>query len=87
MLILHLAFIANAKKRVISNNSVPVLKVREKGAVADIFCYCKMTSVMVLDGVKLFLRLKDVTNTRKRMQHSPTISRISSVQWRKVGRS
>ena len=28
---------------------------------------------MMLNGVKSFLRLKDVTNTCKRMQHSPTI--------------
>ena len=45
-----------------------------------------MTSAMALDGVTSFLRLKDVTNTCKRMQHSPTIGRISSVQWGKVGR-
>ena len=31
---------------------------------------------MVLDGVKSFLRLKDVTNTCKRMGHSPTIVQI-----------
>ena len=41
-------------------------------------------SVMVLDGVTLFLHLKDVSNTCKRMQHSPTIGGISSVQWRKL---
>ena len=46
-----------------------------------------MMSVMVLDGVTSFLRLKDVTNTCKRMRHSPTIGGNSSVQWRKVGRS
>ena len=33
--------------------------------------------------VKSHLRLKDVTNTCKR----PTIGEISSVEWRKVGRS
>ena len=44
-----------------------------------------MMSFMGLDGVTLFLRLKDVTNTCKRMRHSPTIGGISSVQWRKVG--
>ena len=32
-----------------------------------------MTSVMVLDGVRSFLHLKDVTNTCKCMGHSPTI--------------
>ena len=46
-----------------------------------------MTSVMTLDGVTPFLCLKDVRNTCKRMQHSPTIGGISSVQWRKVGSS
>ena len=36
-----------------------------------------MMSVMALDGVTSFLRLKDVTNTCKRMRHSPTVGRIS----------
>ena len=45
-----------------------------------------MTLVVVLDGVTSFLRLNDVTYSCKRMRHSPTISGISSVQWRKVGR-
>ena len=48
---------------------------------ADIICYCKMTSVIVLDGVISFSRLKDITNTCKRMRHSPTIGGNSSVQW------
>ena len=43
-----------------------------------------MTSVMALDGVTSFLRLKDVTNTCKRRRHSPTIGEISSVQWLKL---
>ena len=34
-----------------------------------------MTPFMALDGVTLYLRLKDVTNICKRMQHSPTIGR------------
>ena len=55
--------------------------------LADVSCYCKMTSVMVLDDVMSFLRLKDLTNTCKRMRHSLTIGDISSVQWWKVGRS
>ena len=38
--------------------------------LADVFCYWKMTSLMALDGVTSFLRLKDVTNTPKRMRHS-----------------
>ena len=49
--------------------------------------YCKMTSVMALDGVTSFLRWKDVTHTCKYMWHNPNIGGISSVQWRKVGRS
>ena len=44
-------------------------------------------SFMPLDGVTLFLRLKGVTNTRKRMQRSLTMGGSSSVQWRKVERS
>ena len=32
-----------------------------------------MASVMALEGETSFLRLKDVTNTRKCMRHSPTI--------------
>ena len=83
----HLAYRANAKKRVISNNNITVLKVRGKRALADVNCYCKMTSVMALDGVTSFLRLKDVIDICKRMRHSLTIGGISSVQWRKVGRS
>ena len=55
--------------------------------LADVIYCCKMTSVMALDGVTSFLRLKDVTNTCKCMRHSPTIGRNYSVQWRKVGRS
>ena len=46
-----------------------------------------MTSVMALDGVKSFLRWKDVTYTWKYMRHNPTFGGISSVQWLKVGRS
>ena len=38
--------------------------------IADVFCYWKMTSYMALDGVTSFLRLKDVTNTCKRMRRS-----------------
>ena len=45
--------------------------------------YCKMTSVVALDGVMSFLRLKDVTNTCKCMRHSPTICGNFSVQWGK----
>ena len=42
-----------------------------KSGLADVICYCKITSVMALDVVTMFLRLKDVTNTSKGMQHSP----------------
>ena len=55
--------------------------------LADVICYCKMTSFMALDGVTSFLRLKDVTNTCKCMSPSSTFGGNSSVQWRKFGRS
>ena len=42
-----------------------------------------MTSVMTLDGVTSFLRLKDVTNTCKRMRHSPTIGALAE-SWKKL---
>ena len=42
---------------------------------------------MALDGVTSFLRLKDVTNTCKRMRRGLSIGGSSSVQRRKVGRS
>ena len=53
--------------------------------LADVICCWKMKSG--LDGVTSFLPLKDVTNTRKRMQHSLSIGGNSSVQWREVGES
>ena len=43
-----------------------------------------MTSFMALDGVTSFLRLKDVTNTCKRMRRGLSIGGSSSVQRRKV---
>ena len=67
-------------ERIISNDIVKVLKVCGKRGLADINCYCKMTSVMALDDITSILCLKDDTNTYKRMQHSPTIGGISSVQ-------
>ena len=73
----HLAYRANAKKRVIPNDIVTDLKSREKRARADVNFYCKMTSILALEGVSLFLRLKDATYSCKRMQHSPTIGGIS----------
>ena len=42
---------------------------------------------MALDGVTSFSRLKDVTNTCKRMRRGLSIGGSSSVQGRKVGRS
>ena len=45
-----------------------------------------MTAFMALDGVTAFLRLKDVTNTRKQMRRNLSIGGSSSVQWRKVGK-
>ena len=61
-IVTHLAYKANAKKRVIrSNDIVTVLKARGKRALADVNCYCKMTSIIALNGVTSFLRLKDVT--------------------------
>ena len=83
----HLTYMANAKKSVISNNDVTGLKVRGKRALADVNCYCKMMPVMALHSATSFLRLKDGTNTCKRMQHSQTFGGISLVQWRKVKRS
>ena len=35
----------------------------KKHALADLNCPCKMTSVLVLDGVMWFIHLTDVTNT------------------------
>ena len=34
--------------------------------IADVICYWENASLMALDGVTSFLRLKDVTNTCKR---------------------
>ena len=45
-----------------------------------------MTSFMALDGVTSFLRLKDVTNTCKRMRRGLSIGGSFSVQKRKVGK-
>ena len=45
-------------------------------ALADVNCHYKMTSFVVLDGVTSSLPLKDVTNTCKRMRHSPYIGGI-----------
>ena len=55
--------------------------------IADVISYWKMTSFMALDGVTSFLRMKDVTNTCKRMRRGLSIGGSSSVQRCKVGRS
>ena len=54
---------------------------RGKSALADVICYCKMMSVMALDGVTSFLFAKDVKNTSKCMWHSQIIGGNSSVKW------
>ena len=73
------------KKRVISNDIVTVWKAHRKRALADVKYYCKMTSLVSLDGVTSFLRLKFDTYSCKRMQHSPTIGGISSAEsWKKL---
>ena len=46
--------------------------------IADVICYWKMTTYMALDGAASFLRLKDVTNTCKRMRRGLSIGGSSS---------
>ena len=57
----HLACtcIANAKKLCYVTQKSQLWKCN----IADVIYHCKMMSVMALDGVTLFWRLKDVTNT------------------------
>ena len=50
-----LAYGANAIKRVISNDTVNILKARGKRALADVNCYCEMTSIVALNDVTSFL--------------------------------
>ena len=50
--------------------------------IADVISYWKMTLFMTLDGVTSLLRLKDVTNTCKRMRRVLSIGGSSSVQMR-----
>ena len=68
------------KKHDISNNNSQF----GKRVLADVICYSKMTSLMELDGVTSFLRLKDATNACNCMRHSLTIGGSFSVQWWKV---
>ena len=49
----HLVYRDNAKKR-----DVSALKARGRRALAYVICYCKMTSVMALDGVTSFFSLE-----------------------------
>ena len=49
--------------------------------LADVICGHKMMSFMALDGLMSFLRLKDVTNTRKRMRSSLSIGGSCLLQW------
>ena len=55
------------------------MEARGKQALADVKCYCKMTSIVVFDSVTSFLCLKGVTYSCKHMRYSPTIGEISSV--------
>ena len=55
--------------------------------LADVICYWKMTSFMVLDGVTSFLRMRDDTKTNKQMRRSLSIGWSYSMHRRKVGRS
>ena len=52
--------------------------------LVDIICYWKMTSFMTLNGVTSFLRLKDVTNTCKRMRHRREFFRAMAESWKKL---
>ena len=53
--------------------------------LADVICHWKMTSFMALDGVTLFLSLKDVTNTRKPMRRSLSIGGSAMAEsWKKL---
>ena len=74
-------------KNVIYQTIIHSFENSRKTGAGDVIYYCKMMSGMALDGVTLFLHLKDVTNTCKPMRHCPTIGRNSSVQWRKIGRN
>ena len=48
-----------------------------KYVIADVIFYWENASLMTLDGVTSFLRLKDVTNTCKRMRRGLSIGRSS----------
>ena len=71
-------------KKVIHHTIIHSFESARKSALADVIYCCKMTSIMALDSLTSFLRLKKVTNIHvcKRMPHSPTIGGNYSVQWR-----
>ena len=81
-IITHLAYRVNVKKGVIHN-----FESARNEPATSVICYWTMTQFMALDGVTSFLRLKDVTKTRKRVRRILSIGGSSSVQWRKVERS
>ena len=60
------------------------MKARGKPALADVICYCKMTSEVALDGVTWLLRLIEVINISKCMRLIQTIGGNYSVQWREL---
>ena len=55
--------------------------------IADVIVLLENDVIHGVDGVTSFLRLKDVTNTCKRMRRGLSIGGSSSVQRRKFGRS
>ena len=81
----HLTYRASAKKCVISNDIVTVLKAYGKRALADVNCDCKTTSIVALDGVTSFLGLKDVTYSCKCMRHNPTFGGFLQYNGGKLG--
>ena len=52
--------------------------------LADVICYWKMMSFMTLEDVMSFLRLKDITNTCKRMRRSLSIDGVLQCNGRKL---
>ena len=48
--------------------------------IAEVICYCKMTSFMAIDGIMSVLRLKNDTNTCKSMRRSLGTGGSSSLQ-------
>ena len=67
----------------ISKKTFSFERVRKRALADDIYNW-NMTSVMALHSVTSFLRLKDITNTCKCMQHSPTFGGNSSTKGGKL---